>query len=165
MPDVYFYPRQTLLDDAFLFLRRHLHLKTALVAHVVMCLDPGMVRGTLGRTLIEADAVFGNSFYVTETTRPYRKDAGTIFNGINRRFYYPDASAEEKRSSESRRVTVLYAGSFQARKRPQLVIRQAARRPEVTFQLVGVGELQEECRSLADQLGCKNVFFSDHFLP
>ncbi len=170
VPDVYFYPRETLLDDTVLFLRRHLHLKMALVVHVTTCLRPTDVLGTLGRSLAEADAVFGVSNYVTDTARAYRQDARTIFDGIDRRFYFSpvqETRSEETRSRDGakRRLTVLYAGSFQARKRPELVVRRAAKRPEVLFKLVGAGELLESCRSLARQLGCDNVIFLGPLLP
>jgi glycosyltransferase involved in cell wall biosynthesis len=163
--DVYFYPREKLLDDAVLFLRRHLHLKTALVVHVTMCLRPTDVLGTLGSSLAEADAVFGVSDCVTETVRAYRQDARTIFDGIDRRFYFAGVRDMADKSVLDRPVTVLYAGSFQARKRPELVIRNAARRPDVLFQLAGKGELLEQCRSLARQLRCDNVIFRGHLSP
>ena len=159
VPDVYFYPRETLLEDAFLFLRRHLRLKTALVVHVTWCLGPSDVVGTLGRSLAEADAVLGVSHHVTETARVYRQDAETIFDGIDRRFYYAGAEDITRKNFADRRLTVLYAGSFQARKRPDLVVRHAARTPHVLFQLAGRGELLEACRSLAGELRCDNVVF------
>lgn len=165
VPDIYFYPRETLLDDAVLFLRRHLHLKTALVVHVTWCLGPNDVLGTLGRSLAEADAVFGNSHYVTETVRAYRPDTKTIFNGIDRRFYFPRAEDTKSEDAAKHRLTVLYAGSFQARKRPELVVRHATKRPEVLFQLAGAGELLEPCRLLARQLGSNNVVFLGPLSP
>jgi glycosyltransferase involved in cell wall biosynthesis len=164
--DVYFYPRETLLDDVVLFLRRNLRLRTALVAHVTWCLGPPDVLGILGRTLADADAVFGNSLCVTETVRAYRPDATTIFNGIDRRFFYLGNKLERRGEDQTdHRRTVLYAGSFQARKRPELVVRQAARRRDLRFQLVGSGELLDACRSLAVELGCDNVVFSGRLSP
>jgi glycosyltransferase involved in cell wall biosynthesis len=163
--DVYFYPREKLLDDAVLFLRRHLHLKMALVVHVTMCLRPTDVLGTLGRSLAQADAVFANSHCVTESVRAYRHDATTIFNGIDRRFYFPRKDGTTNEDQSKPPLTVLYAGSFQARKRPELIVRYAAKRPEVMFQMVGTGELLEPCRSLAKQLGAGNIIFQGPISP
>ncbi len=165
VPDVYFYPRETLLDDAVLFLRRHLRLKTALVVHVTLCLGPNDVSETSVRRLADADAVLGVSECVTATVRPYRPDAKTIFDGIDRRFYFAGADDAVRRTSADHRLTVFYAGSFQARKRPDLVVRYAARRPHVLFQLAGGGEELGVCRSLAEELRCDNVVFLGHLSP
>jgi glycosyltransferase involved in cell wall biosynthesis len=165
VPDVYFYPRETLLEDAVLLLRQYLRLKTAVVAHMTLCLRPIDMRGTLRRTLLDADAVVGNSHYVTETVRVYRRDATTIFDGIDRRFYFPLGEDLMSRDQPEHRLTVLYAGSFQGRKRPELLVRQAVRRPEVLFELVGTGELLDGCRSLARQAGCGNIVFRGPLSP
>ena len=164
LADVYFYPRTTALDDLVLFMRKRLRLKTAVVCHVTWCLRPQDATGTLAKTLVDADAVFGNSHYVTETVRTYRPDATTIFNGIDRRFYFA-APENTQGAQENRKLTVAYAGSFQARKRPELVIRQAARRPDVLFRLAGKGELLNECQDLARQLKCENVEFLGSVSP
>jgi len=57
---------------------------------------------------------------------------------------------------------VLYAGSFQPRKRVDLIIRQAARLPGLRFRLAGKGETDKDCRDLAQQLGCSNLSFLGH---
>ena len=43
-----------------------------------------------------------------------------------------------------------------------VVIRQAANWPSVEFRLVGKGEEEERCRSLVNELGCRNVTFVGH---
>jgi glycosyltransferase involved in cell wall biosynthesis len=86
--------------------------------------------------------------------------AGTIYDGIKRELFYP--STKPRQSGEKLRV--LYAGSFQARKRVNVVIQEAAKWPSVEFRLAGKGEVEEErqCRSLVHELGCRNVTFLGH---
>lgn len=162
-PDVYFFPREGPLDSVFMTLRRKLRLRTALVTYMVTTVDQG-VSAAAARSIVEADAVFGNSAYVAQTvTQKFGVPTGTIHSGINRRVFFPqDANSLPRADSK---LTVLYAGSFQARKRVHLVIREAARRPKVQFRLVGKGELEQACRCLAAEMGCQNVTFVGHLSP
>ena len=59
-------------------------------------------------------------------------------------------------------VTVLYAGSFQRRKRPDVLISEAQSWPNVRFRMVGEGEELKPCMALAEQLSCSNVTFLGH---
>jgi glycosyltransferase involved in cell wall biosynthesis len=159
-PDIYFYPRFGPLDNLFFSLRRKLRMKTAVVTHVVMIMNNATAEIT-GRSIREANAVFANSRYVAETVRStFGIEAGTIHNGIDRRFFF--SREEESRPSP---LVVLYAGSFQARKRVELIIQQAARHPHVSFRLAGRGETEAPCRALAQQLGCHNIEFVGHLTP
>jgi len=169
-PDIYFYPKEGPLDAGFLFLRRLLNLRTAVVTHVVKCLDQlqaedrrTLAARTLSASIVEADAVFGNSSYVTETIKAYYGvEAEAIHNGVDRRFFFPpDETAEHQKTREGN-LTVLYAGSFQARKRVNMVVDQAARWSNVNFRLAGDGEEKEACRVLAERLGSQNVSFLGH---
>ncbi len=160
-PDIYFYPRFGPLDNIFFSLRRKLRLKTAVVTHVVMIMNEATAVSA-GRSIREADAVFANSGYVAETVRDmFGIEAGTIHNGIDRRFFFP----REQESSQSGPPVVLYAGSFQPRKRVELIVQQAARHPDARFRLAGRGETEAACRALAQQLGCHNVEFVGHLTP
>jgi glycosyltransferase involved in cell wall biosynthesis len=159
-PDVYFYPRFGPLDNLFFSLRTKLRLKIAVVTHVVMIMNESTAKIT-GRSIREANAVFANSRYVAETVRSqFGIEAGTIHNGIDRRFFFP-----REESSRPGALVVLYAGSFQARKRVELIIQQAARHPQVQFRLVGRGETEPTCRALAQQLNCHNIEFLGHLTP
>jgi glycosyltransferase involved in cell wall biosynthesis len=160
-PDIYFYPRFGPLDNLFFSLRRQLRLKIAVVTHVVMIMNESTAQ-VAGRSIREADAVFANSRYVADTVRcQFGIEAGTIHNGIDRRFFFP----HEQESSRPGPVVVLYAGSFQARKRVELVVQQAARHPQVQFRLAGRGETDPACRALAQQLNCHNIEFLGHLTP
>ncbi len=157
-PDIYFFPRTGPLDRIFFDLRKRMALKTALITYIVMAMDAVTGRGMIGRSIVEGDMVFANSKYVSETIRQmFGVVAPPIYDGIDRRRYFPPP----QRTADVAPV-VLYAGSFQARKRVELVIQQAARLPGLQFRLAGKGETEKQCRDLVQQLGCRNVSFLGH---
>jgi hypothetical protein len=76
------------MDYIFLSLRRKLRVRTAVVTHVVMIMNDATAKIT-GRSIREADTVFANSRYVAETvSSTFGIEAGTIHNGIDRRFFF-----------------------------------------------------------------------------
>jgi glycosyltransferase involved in cell wall biosynthesis len=157
-PDIYFFPRTGPLDQIFFDLRNRMSLRTALVTYIVMAMDKKTGTGMIGRSIQEGSVTVGNSKYVSETIqRMFGVHAHTIHDGIDRRYYFtpPNPRTKEK-------LTVLYAGSFQPRKRVELVIEQAARLPDVRFRLAGKGEAESICRDLVRQLNCRNVDFLGH---
>ncbi len=157
-PDIYFFPRTGPLDRAFFALRKSLRLNTALVTYIVMAMDPATGSGMIGRSILEGDMVFGNSLHVSETIQQmFGVKASAIYDGVDQRYFFP-----RERHAENGDVTVLYAGSFQPRKRVDLIIRQAARLPGLRFRLAGKGETDKDCRDLAQQLGCSNLSFLGH---
>ena len=163
-PDIYFYPRQGPLDRAFLSLHKTLRLRTKVVTHIVMVMNDVTGTGLVARSVLEGDAVFANSAYVALTVEEkFGVKAATIYNGTDRRFFFPPGDFTQVRKRDP--LVVLYAGSFQSRKRVELVIQQAARLPHVFFRLVGRGETEPACRALAERLGCKNVSFLGHRTP
>jgi glycosyltransferase involved in cell wall biosynthesis len=161
-PDVYFYPRFGPLDQAVFVLRKRLHLKMAVVTHIVMVMNDVTGNGLVARSIVEGDAVLANSAYVAETvSQRFGVQVGTIYNGIDRRFFF--ASNEPTRTADP--LIVLYSGSFQPRKRVEFVIQQAARWPNVIFRLAGRGETEPACRALAAELQCRNIEFVGHRSP
>jgi glycosyltransferase involved in cell wall biosynthesis len=157
--DIYFFPRQGPLDSLFLFFRRSLGLPIALVTYIVMALDETTVGTTMTRSIREADCVLGNSHFVAKTVKDrFGVETGTIYSGIKRDLFHPPID----RCQHEAKLTVLYAGSFQARKRVNVVIGEAAKWPAVEFRLVGKGEEEDKCRSLVSALGCRNVTFVGH---
>jgi glycosyltransferase involved in cell wall biosynthesis len=157
-PDIYFYPRTGPLDRAWFALKKRLAGRTRLVTHVVSSMNSVDEKDLLVQSILQADAVFANSAFVAQTVRQrFARDAGTIYNGIDRRFFFPGSGREEKRQ-----LRVLYAGSFRSHKRPDFVIRQAARFSEVSFHLAGQGEREADCRRLVSEFGCRNVTFLGH---
>jgi len=167
-PDIYFFPRIGPLDRIFLDVRKRMGLRTALITYIVMAMDEVTSRGLVGRSVMEGDRVLGNSKYVVETIRRvFGVEASPIYDGIDRRYYFPAkgqdrAEDKEEQPTENSAPVVLYAGSLQPRKRVELLIREAARLPAVQFRVAGKGETEKQCRELAQQLGCRNVSFLGH---
>jgi glycosyltransferase involved in cell wall biosynthesis len=160
IPDVYFHPREGPLDAAFLSLRRHLRLRTAVVTRVVsgglysQPFPPARVRN-----IREADAVFANNRYLAQLVREKLGVVSeVIHNGIDRRYFFPPQAGRSSREP----TVVLYAGSFRPYKRVPLVVQQAARWPQARFRIAGAGEEEQICRNLAAELGCSNIEFLGH---
>jgi glycosyltransferase involved in cell wall biosynthesis len=163
-PDIYFYPRFGPLDRVVFALRKNLRLRTALVTHIVSVMSKAAENSLVARSIVEGDAVFANSAYVAETVQQrFGVPAGTIYNGIDRRFFFPNHDSAS--NGNSRALTVLYAGSFRSWKRVELVIEQAARCSNVEFRLAGRGETEEACRTLCQKYECRNVSFLGHLPP
>ncbi|MGH9497287.1 MAG: glycosyltransferase family 4 protein [Candidatus Sulfotelmatobacter sp.] len=162
-PDVYFFPREGPLDTVFLTLRRLLHLKTTIVTYIV---SGGLYNGEYPparvKNIREADVVVANNDYLGQLlAEKYNVQAETIYDGVDRRHYFPPAS--DRAAQEP--VTVLFAGSLRPYKRVTIVVRQAARWPQVRFRVAGVGEEQALCKNLAAELKCVNVNFLGHLSP
>jgi glycosyltransferase involved in cell wall biosynthesis len=163
-PDIYFYPRCGPLDQVVFALRKNLGLKTVVVTHIVSVVNNAASKSLVARSIVEGDAVFANSAHVAETVRQrFGVRASTIYNGIDRRFFFP--SGEPTATHNARALTVLYAGSFRSWKRVELVIEQAVRWPNVQFRLAGRGETEEYCRALCRKHECRNVSFLGHLPP
>jgi len=161
IPDIYFFPKEGPLDEKFFALRRRLRWHTAVVTYIVSGgLDRVAPRPGQLRNLQQANIVYGNCRYLTQLLRDKLGfQADTIYDGVDRRYYFPP----ETRDHESRKsLTVLFAGSFRPYKRVDLVVRQAARWPQVEFRVAGRGEEEDACRRLASELGCTNVHFLGH---
>ncbi len=161
VPDIYFFPREGPLDERFFQVRRWFGWHTAVVTYMVSGgLDRVPPRPGQLRNLREASAIYGNCRYLTQLlTGKLGFCAETIHDGIDRRYYFP-VESRSGRSPDS--LTVLYVGSFRPYKRADLVVKQAARWPEVEFRLAGHGEEEEACRRLASELKCRNAHFLGH---
>lgn len=161
--DIYFFPRCGPLDRVFFDLRKRIRLHTAIVTYIVMAMDAKTGAGLIGRSIVDGDIVIGNSEHVSETIRrQFGVAAGTISDGVDRRHFFAPKAGARPEPARSESLVVLYAGSFQPRKRVEMVIEQAARFPGVQFHLAGKGETEAPCRDLAKKLGCRNVFFLGH---
>jgi glycosyltransferase involved in cell wall biosynthesis len=164
VPDVYFFPREGPLDEKFFQLRRWLGWHTAVVTYMVSGgLDRLPPRPGQLRNLRAANLIFGNCQYLTELLHnKLGVPAETIHDGIDARYYFPKQSSNGG-PQDARRV--LFAGSFRPYKRADLVVKQAACRPDVQFRIAGRGEEEGRCRRMAGQLGCRNVHFLGHLDP
>lgn len=157
-PDIYFFPRCGPLDQAFLDFRKHFYARTALISYIVMMMNRTTSKGLIGRSVLEADLVCANSAYVAETVwKEFGRQSVVMYDGVDKRCFFPPRTR-----GNGGPLIVLYAGSFQPRKRVETVIEQAIRRPAVMFRLAGKGETEASCRRLCRELGCKNVEFLGH---
>jgi glycosyltransferase involved in cell wall biosynthesis len=167
-PDIYFYPLASPFNEVYLQMHRALNLKSKIVVHVVGTMSlRGQVRhnwfggDSVYKAIAQADAVFGNSNAVAQdVSNVFHVKAGTIHNGVDRRFFYP-ATVPSNRM----RLRVLYVGSYRPYKRAQEVIKQAVRHPETDFRLIGEGEEKQNCIQLAKELKCTNVEFVGNVPP
>jgi len=157
-PDIYFFPRCGPLDRAFFDFHKHVYSGTALVSYIVMMMDDSTKGGLIGRSILEADLLCANSSYVAGTVRKeFGRESVVMYDGVDKRFFFPRQARDSAGS-----LVVLYAGSFQPRKRVEAVIELAARWPDVIFRLAGKGETEARCRQLCRQLSCNNVEFLGH---
>ena len=160
-PDIYFFPRCGPLDRAFFDSRKYFGSGTALVSYVVMMMNDLTATGLISRSIVEADRVCTNSKYVADSVREkFGIESTTVHDGIDRRFFF--AETEGTGTPSSGPLVVLYAGSLQPRKRVELLIQEAARRPSVEFRIAGRGETEDRCRALCQKYDCRNVSFLGH---
>jgi glycosyltransferase involved in cell wall biosynthesis len=169
LPDVYFFPREGPLDAAFLAVRRRCALKTALVTYVVSGGLEHDNRPLLFRAIREGDITAGNSRHMAGITEKLGgRNVHTIYDGVDRRYYYPNAKPGDRAVPASQNGVrpgngrVLFAGSFRGYKRGDLMIRAAAMFPQWEFRLAGTGEEEEKCRQMARESNCHNVQFLGH---
>jgi glycosyltransferase involved in cell wall biosynthesis len=161
VPDIYFFPREGPLDAVFLAFRSGLRLKTSVITYIVSggLYNPEPPPPTLIRNVVRADLVFANCRYLaTLVHQRMSVETGVRYDGIDRRFFFP----ARKQGSSATGLNVLFAGSLRPYKRVDLVVRQAARWPDVRFRILGRGEEEQNCRNLAAELGCSNVTFVGH---
>ena len=158
LPDIYFFPREGPLDTAILLTRKLARLRTAVVSYVVSGgLDNGNFRRGIARNVASSDVVVANSSFLSRVVSRFtRSEVPTIFDGVDRRFFYPAARPSRQTPA------VLYAGSFRPWKRVPLVVQLAACWPQVQFRLAGTGEEESKCRDLVRQLALCNVEFLGH---
>jgi len=131
--DILFYPRYTRLEMFLISIRRFMKFK--IVTHVVHSVDASsFANENINKLISSSDYVFGNSDFVSNSVEKYfHRPCKTIWNGINFNFFYPPLSEVNK----SKRLKILFVGSFQKRKRIQLVIKAAADNKNSDFHLVG----------------------------
>jgi glycosyltransferase involved in cell wall biosynthesis len=159
-PDIYYFPRTGPLDAAVFAMRKAGLLHSKIVSYIVMVMAPETEGGLIGRSVTEGDVVTANSSFVAHTVKErFGIQPRVVYDGVDRRSFFPRSAPP---SGNGERATVLYAGSFQERKRVDLVIRQAARFPQVAFRLAGKGPTEAACRALAEQFACRNVTFLGH---
>ncbi|MGD0644434.1 MAG: glycosyltransferase family 4 protein [Candidatus Bathyarchaeia archaeon] len=100
------------------------------------------------------DYVYSNSKYVAETVKTYfGKSSKVIYTGVDTNIFVPP----KKSRFFKNRVQVLYVGSFQTRKRPQLILEAARCFPNVDFTLIGSGPMQNSLFEMKRSMKLDNV--------
>lgn len=158
--DIYFYPRYTNLEKIFFFFNSF-KKNTKLVSHIVHSIHPDLDKLSainekiMSRVVTDSDYCAGNSIYVSESVfKKFNIEIETIHNGIDfENFFTADSNIEGE-------IDVLYAGSFQKRKRPNLVIDIANDLPNFKFCLAGDGPLKNELEQKVKKNRIKNVHFT-----
>jgi len=108
-----FRPREVALEDGFGYLRGFRRL------------EEDANRQILRRAIRECDVVAGNSRHMSETVeRLGGRNVQTVYDGIDRRYYYPPSERGAGRDDDGSRPRVLFAGSFRQYKRAELVVRR-----------------------------------------
>ncbi len=156
--DAMHYLRMSRADTIFRGLRRRLGGSKVLIAPVESQLDvpePPEIRRFWDDVAELADVVVANSPYVAETyCDRYGAQPQVIVNGI-------DAGSFRRLAAESRRpsdkVRVVFAGSLQERKHPELVLEAARLFPAAEFVLIGDGPLRPLLERTKEEQGLANV--------
>jgi len=156
--DVFFYVRRFRVDHLYFQIRRVLRDKKIAI-HTIENPAPSPTSKYYNKRAKEialsSDYVYSVSKYVAETVeKNYGIKTPVIYVGVDTQVFRPIKNKEEK----SRKLKVLYCGSFQQRKRPYLVIEAAKRFPNVEFHLIGSGPLKSSLVKAKTRLGTSNVY-------
>ncbi len=163
--DVIFYTRISRADSIYRWMRKHGMSGTAVVSPVENQLDvigkpgyPKKLRRYWDDLFGLSDAAVANSPYVAQTARQvYGVDIPVIFSGVDTGLFRRAGAGRVKRGKS--RVKVLYAGTFQERKHPELVLQAARQWPDADFVLIGSGPLEGLLASIKENERLANVTF------
>jgi len=143
--DALFYLRIGRADLAYRWLRGKGCGAKAIITPVespVNVLDdyPRYVRRYYDEMLRIADAAIANSQYVADTVKErYKVDLPVIYSGVDVNYF---GSLSSKCQQREVSVRVMFAGTLQERKHPELVLDAAGRWPDVEFVVIGDGPLK-----------------------
>lgn len=154
--DIFFYVRTFYLD--YLYFRfRKVFLDGKITIHTIenVLPHPAERYNKIARAnALNSDYVFSVSKYVAETAeKEYGIKTPVMYVGVDTESFTPP-----KEKNFNSKIKVLYAGSFQERKRPYLVLEAAKHFPDVEFHLIGKGPLKERLFSM--KKGLNNVKIS-----
>lgn len=101
---------------------------------------PGYVRRYYDEMFKIADVAVANSQYVADTVKEsYGVDVPVIYSGVDVKYF---GSLPSEHPHQEVPVRVMFAGSFQERKHPELVLDAASQWPNVEFVVMGDGPLR-----------------------
>ena len=140
--DIIFYPEYGIMTD-LLLLTKSIH-KSNFIFHLRHSIDSKHQNKTLIKLIENKVNIISNSYFVAETFNTFFDyKIKTIFNGIDRNLFYPP-----RKRHESDQLKVLYIGSFQKRKRPNVVLDIAKKYPKVSFSMIGDGPMYNQIKHL-----------------
>ena len=132
------FPREGPLDATFMTLRAKLNMRCALVAYIVSGgLDESgeTQRPLLWRAIRECDAIAGNSRHMSERVRRLGgKNVHTVYDGIDRRYYFTGRDHHPKASGSCLLVRSGRTNAWIC------WCAKTARFPDWEFRLAGTGE-------------------------
>jgi glycosyltransferase involved in cell wall biosynthesis len=157
--DIFFYVRRFRVDHLYLQTKRVFGDKKITI-HTIENPAPSPTNKYYNKRAKEialsSDYVYSVSKYVAETAeKNYGIKTPVIYVGVDTQVFKP---MKIKRQEKSRRLKVLYCGSFQHRKRPYLVIEAVKRFPNVEFHLIGSGPLEPSLVKAKRKLETSNVY-------
>lgn len=149
---VNFYVRNEWVDGLYLRLRPLLAPKQVAVYHVVSAMGArvGTPRLFAAQTagVLRSQIVACNSSHVADTVeRHLGVRPPVVRNGVDFERFTPRSF-----DTPSFRPVVLFAGSLQGWKRPEMVLEAAARVRDADFRLIGSGPLHDELARRADKM-------------
>ena len=147
--DIYFYPRYTLLEKLFLIINRF-RKNTKIITHLVHSVSEESKNNILlCKILKNSTVIVGNSPYVSKTLyENFNIKSKHIYNGIDKDHFF------SAKNNLIKTYDVLYVGSLQERKRPELVIEVADKLRNYKFGIVGDGPLKNV---LSTEIKNKNI--------
>lgn len=159
--DLLFYTRLSRADSVHRWLKRAGLAGTPLVSPVENVLDglaglPGIARRYWRALAAVSDVAVANAPHVARTYRTaFGRDVPVIPSGVDTALVRQTAG--EERGGRPAGVTVAFAGTFQERKHPELVVEAARVFPACRFVLMGSGPLEGELRRRIREYGLENV--------
>lgn len=159
--DIFFYVR-TFEIDYFYFLLKRFFGDTKYTIHSIENVLPYPTNRKMYHIIAKSNALHSDyvtsvSNYVAETAEnEYNIQTDVVYVGIDTSFFSP---SDHKMNSN---IEVLFVGSLQKRKRPNLVLEAAKQFPEQKFTIVGKGPLEENLRVTIEEENLLNVSIYSH---
>jgi glycosyltransferase involved in cell wall biosynthesis len=145
--DAIFYMRSSRADRMYRWVQLKFRDSKAIIAPIESQLDvldstyyaPSVYR-FYDEVVRISDRIVANSPYVAQTIKErYGIQASVIYSGVDAD-YFRRLSSE--RPYQEKNLRVMFAGSFQERKHPELVLEAARRWPDLEFLLMGSGPMK-----------------------
>ncbi len=160
--DAIFYTRLSRADSIYRWLRLKRRSGKAIIAPVesqLDTLDTPMYSESVRRFYDElmriADIVVANAPYVAQTIEQrYGVQVPVIYSGVDVEYFQKLAT---QRPSREKKLRIMFAGSFQERKHPELVVEAACHWPNVEFILIGDGPLKPQLVERISEYNMSNV--------